>query len=114
MGPRSGLTGNETADELARDATLTQQRPDGLTAQLTRPLLVSIAALKAARKHALFLSWKAIWQSSPWAVRISHINPNMPNRKIAIMLACLPRQGTSMISQVYTGHIALYAFSVKN
>ena len=37
----------------------------------------------------------------------------MPSRKIATMLACLLHRGTSIISQVYTGHIALYAFLRK-
>ena len=44
---------------------LTQQRPDGLPVWLMRPLLVSVAALKAARKLALLPTWKAMWQSSP-------------------------------------------------
>ena len=60
----SGLAGNETADELARDAALTQQ-PDGLPVRLTHPLPVSIAALKAACKLTMLPMWKAMWQSSP-------------------------------------------------
>ena len=63
--------------------------------------------LKAQHKGTILQQWQADWSQSPHFDKISQIDSMLPNRKTYKMLSSFPWHATSVIVQLWTGHISL-------
>src|SRR6266481_1078106 len=69
--------------------------------------------LKANRKKALYPKWAERWARSPRHRKTSRIDLGMPSRKSFHIITNRPRQATSILTQLRTGHVTLQLFLKK-
>jgi hypothetical protein len=103
-----GLKENETADQQAKQAARGHQsHPDDLPQLLHKPLPLSASAAKAATKKSTSTRWNSRWRTSRRFKRMRTIDPSPPSHTFLSSLSNTPRNTSSLIVQLRTGHIAL-------
>jgi len=110
----SEVTGNEKADELAKQAALGQSSPpQELPPILRQPLPLSTTAEKQAYVKELDSMWQEQWQDSPRRPRMELIDKSFPFNKFRKMQNDLTRAQSSLLLQLRSGHIPLNAHLFK-
>jgi RNase H len=101
-------TGNERADELAKEAAEHgSSTPDKTPAFLQRGLPTSISAIKQEINKSTKKWTKAWWMSSPRYKKLKNIDPSLPSDKFQKITSNLNRRQASILTQLRTGHIPL-------
>ena len=107
----AGIPGNEEADEKAKKAA-EGRRHSSPSEELPRylrhgPLPHSISALKQWHQKALMDRWKDQWKLSPRYARAKIIDASMPSDKFLKLIDTLPKNQTSIYTQLRTRHVPL-------
>src|SRR5258706_9659200 len=103
-----GSTGNEAADELAKQAAEFGSSSDDLLPPfLRRTLPTSLSAAKQQINDDTKSETKAWWKRSKRYRRIKSIDPSFPSSKYILATDGLNRKHTSVLTQLRTGHIPL-------
>jgi len=101
-------TGNEAADELAKQAAeYGSSDRDLLPPSLRRNLPVSLSAVKQQTKDATKKETKSWWKRSARYRRIKAIDPSLPSMNYTKATNGLHRRQTSVLTQLRIGHIPL-------
>jgi len=110
----SKIAGNELADAYARAAAEGARSPlPELPWLLHCRLPTSVAAIKANRKWKLIPAWAAKWKQLPRHAKMSCVDPSLPSHKAYRTLTDQPRRDTSILMQLWSGHISLNMFLNK-
>lgn len=106
-----GVEGNELADTAAKEAAKGERYTspkERLPSYLQNEKLPdSISAIKQWHQAELNERWSNLWKESPRYTRTSTIDPSMPSNRFIKLVATLPRQQTSIYTQLRTRHIPL-------
>jgi ribonuclease HI len=108
-----GIAGNELVDSEAKKAAKGQSSdPKSLPNMLRRKLKISPAAMKQNHSAQGIEKWKKKWAASPRGKRDHQLDPSSPSKKFldAISNPKLPRQASSIISQLRISHVPLNAY----
>jgi RNase H len=101
-------TGNERADELAKEAVEHgSSTPNKIPTFLQRELPTSISAIKQEINKNNKKWTKAWWMNSPRYKKLKNIDPSLPSDKFQKITSNLNRGQTSILTQLRTGHIPL-------
>lgn len=89
-----------------------RQRPDppnmtALPRVLRKSLPMSVAALKQHRTANLKREALTRWETSPRCDRLRRIDPTLPSNKFLKLAGTLPKQQTSLLIQLRSGHAPL-------
>ena len=104
----SEVKGNEAADRLAKAASRGRStRRADLPHLLRSPLPVSVSAAKQEFQAQLNRKWVNMWADSPRKNRFARIDPDFPFNNFRKKLFKLPRNQSSIIMQLRTGHFPL-------
>lgn len=66
-----------------------------------------ISALKQWHEDVLRKRWEKKWKKSPRYARATNIDPSMPSNRYIKLVVTLPRQQTSLYTQLHTCHLPL-------
>src|SRR5258706_4371668 len=103
-----GLTGNEAADEQAKQAAeFGSSSNDLLPSFLRRKLPDSLSAIKQQIDNDTKQETKTWWKKSKRYKRIKFIDSSFPSSKCIQATSGLNRRQTSVLTQLRTGHIPL-------
>lgn len=108
------ILGNEYVDqEVKKMANRHSSHQDDIPSLLHSKLPKSISAMKATHKATSQDEWIQLWKKSPRFVKLSKIDPDLPNWHTFKALSSLSRQGTSLLIQLCTGAVTLNCFLKK-
>jgi hypothetical protein len=102
------LPENEAVDEEAKKAAQGLSSTT-LPKSLKERLPDSVAAIKAAKHQSLRTAWLHDWTSSAHYQKFQKIDPWTPASKLNCLLSNLPRNESSLLVQLRTGHGPLNA-----
>jgi len=108
-----GIAGNELVDSEAKRAAKGQSSaPNSLPNILRHKLKISPAAMKQNRSTQCIEKWKKKWAASPRGKHDHQLEQSSPSKKFleAISNPKLPRQASSLISQLRIAHVPLNAY----
>src|SRR5260221_5887276 len=103
-----GSAGNESADKLAKAATVFCSSDKHLLPKLLKnDLPSSLSAIKQNIDQTTSNDTKRWWKHSKRFRRIGAIDPTLPLKKFILATCNLSRNQTSLMAQLRTGHIPL-------
>ncbi|KAF5317968.1 hypothetical protein D9619_012015 [Psilocybe cf. subviscida] len=103
------ITGNEAADEAAREAAAGESSTTvQLPTYLRNPLPDSRTAARQTIRANIDQLAAGVWKRSPRHDRVTK-RLTLPDKKVYRSLETLPRKHASLITQIVTGHIPLAA-----
>ena len=108
-----GIDGNELVDSEAKKAAKGQSTdPPSLPAILRKKLKVSAAALKQSYDIRAKKKWEKSWTASQRGKRDHKVDESSPSKKFLDLISNpkLPRQASSLISQMCITHIPLNSY----
>lgn len=101
-------TGNEEADELAKQAALgSSTETRNLPRALRKPIAVSASATRQRLTKEMQIKWIQLWKRSARYVKTSRIEPKLPSKRYLKSTRTLRRNQSAILTQFRTGHVLL-------